>query len=100
MIASDGLKKFLEEARSKYDFVLMDSSPLILVTDPVVLATCVDATLLVVGSGFVGRSEILRAAALLRNVNAPTLGAVLNGIDLKKMYGSYFYHFHYYIFHV
>lgn len=96
MMASKGLKELLAEARGKYDFVLMDSPPLILVTDPVALATHVDATLLVVASGFVGRGEILRAAALLRNVNAPTLGVVLNGLDIKKMYGSYYYYFHYY----
>jgi capsular exopolysaccharide synthesis family protein len=96
MTSSNELKKFLDEARNEYDFVLMDSPPLILVTDPVVLATRADGTLLVVASGFIGRGEVQRAVALLRNVNAPFLGVVLNGLDIKKMYGSYYYYFHYY----
>jgi succinoglycan biosynthesis transport protein ExoP len=96
MTSSNELKKFLDEARNEYDFVLMDSPPLILVTDPVVLATRVDGTLLVVASGFIGRGEVQRAVALLRNVNATFLGVVLNGLDIKKMYGSYYYYFHYY----
>ncbi|MBU1706525.1 polysaccharide biosynthesis tyrosine autokinase [bacterium] len=96
MLATNGIAHFLDEARSKYDYVLMDSPPLMAVTDAVVLGTRVDGAFLVVASGFIGSREVNHAVSLMRNVNTPFLGIVLNGLDIKKVYGSYYYHFHYY----
>ncbi|MFH1009611.1 MAG: polysaccharide biosynthesis tyrosine autokinase, partial [bacterium] len=99
MTASDAFRDFIETTRQKYDFVLMDSPPLMAVADGVVLASRVDGTLLVVASGFVSPREVNHAISLLRNVGVPFLGVVLNGLDIKKIYGSYYYHFHYYHYH-
>ncbi|MBM3325231.1 MAG: CpsD/CapB family tyrosine-protein kinase, partial [Calditrichaeota bacterium] len=99
MTASDAFRNFIETTRRKYDFVLMDSPPLMAVADGVVLASRVDGTLLVVASGFVSPREVNHAISLLRNVSVPFLGVVLNGLDIKKIYGSYYYHFHYYHYH-
>lgn len=96
LVASKRMRKFIEEARSRYDIVILDSPPVVAVTDAAVLATRVDGTILVVSSGTVNRKEVSRALALLKNVRASILGVVLNGLDIKRIYGSYYYYFHYY----
>ena len=73
--------------------VLIDSPPLLPVTDAMVLAKRVDATLLVCNSGKTTRKELQRAVDLLRQVNAPLAGAVLNGglEDTTYGYGYRYY---------
>lgn len=74
----------------------MDSPPLLAVTDAAILASGADGTLLVVASGFVSPREVLFAISQLnRGNNSSALGIVLNGLDIKKIYGSYYYYFHY-----
>lgn len=96
MLASRAMRNFLEEAKNRYDMVILDSPPIIAVTDAAILSTRVDGVIMVVASGFVNRREVQRAITLLRNVNARILGVLLNGLDIKKIYGSYYYYFHYY----
>ncbi len=96
MVASERMKAFLDEARGRYDVVLLDSPPVVAVTDAAILTTRADATIIVVSSGMTGRSELKRALALIKSVGSNVLGIVLNGLDIKKMYGSYYYYFHYY----
>jgi len=96
LVSSENMKKFIETARSRYDYVILDSPPVIAVTDAAVLSTRVDGTILVVSSGTVSRREVQRAVTLLQNVAAPILGVVVNSLDIKKIYGSYYYYFHYY----
>jgi tyrosine-protein kinase Etk/Wzc len=96
MVASERMKHFLEEARQRYDVVLLDSPPVVAVTDAAILTTRADATILVVSSGMTGRGELKRAINLINGVGSKVLGVVMNGLDIKKMYGSYYYYFHYY----
>ncbi len=96
MVASERMRVFLEEARSRYDVVLLDSPPVVAVTDAAILTTRADATIVVVSSGMTGRAELKRALGLIQSVGSNVLGVILNGLDIKKMYGSYYYYFHYY----
>lgn len=95
LTVSNGLRLLIEEAKSKYDFVFMDSPPLLAVTDAAILASGADGTLLVVGSGFVSPREVSYAVSQLSRGNSSCLGIILNGLDIKKIYGSYYYYFHY-----
>jgi non-specific protein-tyrosine kinase len=73
-------------------FLLIDSPPVLPVTDALVLSKRVDATLLVCASGSTGRKELSRAVEVLRQVDAPLIGAVLNGVTHESSYGySYQY---------
>ncbi|MBL0060012.1 MAG: polysaccharide biosynthesis tyrosine autokinase [bacterium] len=96
MVASERMRVFLEEARSRYDVVLLDSPPVVAVTDAAILTTRADATIMVVSSGMTGRAELKRALGLIQSVGSNVMGVILNGLDIKKMYGSYYYYFHYY----
>lgn len=73
--------------QAEYDIVLIDAPPVLPVTDALVLSGRVDATLLVAVAGATTRKEAARAVELLRQVDAPLVGAVLNGVDTEGSYG-------------
>jgi polysaccharide biosynthesis transport protein len=81
----------IEEARSKYDIVIFDTPPLGAVTDPAVISTQVDGTIMVVRSGATTRNGVDAALRQLHSVSAKLIGIVLNGVDLTDSnYGSYY----------
>ena len=94
IISSLKMKNFLKELKNSFDYIIIDSPPVIAVTDALILSTMVDGCLMVVSSGEEDRAEAEKAKELLLNVNANILGAVLNKIDLKskKGYGYYYYY--------
>lgn len=73
--------------QAEYDIVLIDAPPVLPVTDALVLSGRVDATLLVAVAGATTRKEAARAVELLRQVEAPLVGSVLNGVDTEGSYG-------------
>jgi capsular exopolysaccharide synthesis family protein len=83
--------ELIEEARSKFDIVIFDTPPLGAVTDPAVISTQVDGTILVVRSRTTTRSGVDAALRQLRGVSARILGVVLNGVSLTDSdYDSYY----------
>lgn len=93
LLASHRTAEVLATLRDSYDIVLLDSPPILPVTDALVLSGHVDATLLVAIAGTTTRKEASRAVELLRQVEAPLVGAVLNGVDKE---GSDRYGYEYY----
>lgn len=92
IISSLRMRNFLNEIRNSFDYVIIDSPPLIAVSDAIVLSTMVDGCLFVVASKEANRTEVQRAKELLLNVNANIIGAVLNKVELKqKKEYSYYY---------
>jgi tyrosine-protein kinase len=79
--------------RGLFDLVLIDSPPVLPVTDAVVLAKDVDATLLIVAAGQTSRSDLQRAAEKLAQVNARVAGLVLN--ETTKQGAGYGYGYQY-----
>jgi capsular exopolysaccharide synthesis family protein len=73
--------------QSESDIVLVDCPPVLPVTDATVLAGRVNATLLVATAGTTSRSALQHAYASLRQVDAPIIGTVLNGITSEGGYG-------------
>lgn len=84
LVASDRMRNLLEEAAARYEHVIIDSPPLMHVTDPVILSTMVDGVILVVQSGRSTRDVVRRARQELLNVGAKVFGVVLNNFDMKK----------------
>jgi len=68
-------------------FVLVDSPPVLAVTDAVVLSQKVDAALIVCVAGVTTAKETARAVELLDQVGAPLVGAILNGVADQGAYG-------------
>jgi polysaccharide biosynthesis transport protein len=93
LLSSKRTGEVVATLRSEYDVVLLDSPPVLPVTDALVLSRWVDATLLVAVAGTTTRKEVSRATELLWQVDAPLVGAVLNGVDPE---GSDGYAYQYY----
>ena len=87
LLSSKRTIEVLTSLQNEADIVLLDSPPVLPVTDALVLSGRVDATLLVAVSGSTTIKEVGRAAELLRQVDAPLVGLVLNGVDEDGSYG-------------
>ncbi len=73
--------------RAEFDLVLIDSPPVLPVTDAAVLSKDADGTLMVVAAGQTKRVDLRRAAEKLAQVNAPMVGTVLNEVTRQTGYG-------------
>jgi capsular exopolysaccharide synthesis family protein len=78
LLSSDKAAEIFRLLATDYDIVLIDSSPLLPVADPLVLSGYADAVLMVVMVGQTTRAEVERASELLAQVNARPTGIVLN----------------------
>ncbi|MCP4297808.1 MAG: polysaccharide biosynthesis tyrosine autokinase [Proteobacteria bacterium] len=72
------------------DIILFDSPPVLNVTDSLVLTKLVDAMILVSRAGETHYDSLKKGLKLLNNINAPIIGAVINGVQ-KKHAGYYYY---------
>ncbi|MCU1499996.1 MAG: hypothetical protein JWM47_3949 [Acidimicrobiales bacterium] len=79
----------------RFDMILIDSPPVLPVTDAAVIAPFVDLVLLVVSAGSTTRRGIERAYELLRQVDAPVAGGVLNGVTAETSRYGYEYGYRY-----
>jgi capsular exopolysaccharide synthesis family protein len=93
LLASKRVSDVLDELRGEGYLVLIDSPPVLPVTDAMVLSKRVDATLLVCVAGQTTRKEVGRAVELLNQVGAPLVGSVLNGVTQEV---GYSYRYEYY----
>lgn len=84
ILGSVKMQKLMVELKEKYDYVLIDTPPVGMVTDAAVLSSYTDGVLLVVESGRHNPQAVQHAKALLENVHANVLGCVLNKVDVKK----------------
>jgi capsular exopolysaccharide synthesis family protein len=92
LIISEKMKEMLRELAERYDHIIIDSPPLINVTDPVILSTMVDGVILVVHGGKSTRDIVRRARQDLSSVGAKIFGVVLNNVDLRREgYDNYYY---------
>jgi capsular exopolysaccharide synthesis family protein len=100
LLSSDMMGSMIENLKKRFAQVVIDSPPLLLVTDAVVLSNTVDGVILVVASGSTARGALSRAHHILDNASAKVLGVVLNKVDMRfdTYYGSYYgpYHQAYY----
>ena len=90
ILASQRMAELLSMLREKAEYVLIDTPPIIAVTDAAVLASRVDGVLLVVNAGKTRRDLAVKARDMLRQVNATLLGVVLNNAALDKSAYEYY----------
>ncbi|MDZ7315929.1 MAG: polysaccharide biosynthesis tyrosine autokinase [candidate division KSB1 bacterium] len=99
LLGSERMNALLNELRSRYAMVIIDTPPVNAVTDPSVLARFVDGVLLVIRSGETPRGAAIAAADQLRRIKAPILGVVLNHVSRADSYGGYYHHQYYYYYY-
>jgi len=97
MAGSQGMRDVIDMFRKEFDLILLDSPPVVAVTDAAILSSIVDGTLLVVELGRSRASGVNRAIDLLEKVKANLLGIVTNSIyaGYRYDYGYYSYYYYY-----
>ena len=86
----------IETFAKDYDIVLLDTPPVHVAADALILGSMTDGVLLVLRAGYSEREEAMEALQRLSNVGAHVVGAVLNDPDHKVPdYGSYYYYYDY-----
>jgi Mrp family chromosome partitioning ATPase len=84
------MRDLLSEATKDYEFVVLDSPPLLNVADGRILATLVDGAVLTVKGGETARDLARRAQDHIRDVGGNLIGVVLNDLDVRT--GDYYYY--------
>jgi polysaccharide biosynthesis transport protein len=93
LISSESMKELLRTLSQRFDHILIDSPPMVSVTDPVILSTMVDGAILVVQAGRSTRELARRARRELARVGARVFGVVLNNVNVRHGgYGDYDYY--------
>jgi succinoglycan biosynthesis transport protein ExoP len=93
MLSSGAMEAILRRCAEIYDYVVIDSPPILSVTDGVILARQADAVVLVVRHGKSSKHVVRRARDILLRSGAGITGIVLNAVDLNspEYYGYYGY---------
>lgn len=84
LLHADRLRELLRQWKERYDRILIDSPPIIGVSDAAVLAGCVDAAVLIIQHRRNPQSMVLRARQVLDGLKTPLVGAVLNQVPPRS----------------
>ena len=91
MLASKKFRLLLDELAKRYDRIIIDSPPVSLVSDAVLLSSFVDAVIFVTKADDTNSRIVESSVSKLRQSNANIIGAVLNNLDIRKMSKYYGY---------
>ena len=103
ILTSQKYAVLLEKLKKEYDYILLDTPPVLPVTDASALSTKADGVLLVVASNEISPSEAKLAKTRLELAGAKIIGCVLNKVDVAPhgygygygKYGNYGYYYYY-----
>ena len=90
LLSSPFMEELLSRLRRRFDHIIVDSPPSLLVTDATILSTLVDATILVAQPGITTRAALARAHKTLEGSGAKIMGVVLNRANSRNT-DSYYY---------
>ncbi len=92
LLDSNVMRALLDKWRQEYDHVIIDTPPVLSVTDGVLLSAQMDTVLLVVRSAQTSKDAMRRSRDVLAQVNARVMGVVVNAIDLQSPDAYYYYY--------
>ena len=100
LLASDKMKKVIDELAQEYDYIIYDTPPVLLVTDAATLGKYMDGALLVVSHNKIEKNLVLKAKKNLDSAGVKILGAVYSMYNAKtaetySRYSSYNYYYYY-----
>lgn len=95
LLGSQRFRQFLEKLTSTYDMVIVDSPPLLPVTDAAIISRAVDSVLLVIDTGATRAGAVAQSKERLNRVGARVLGVVMNKFTLGRS-GYYSQYYQYY----
>jgi succinoglycan biosynthesis transport protein ExoP len=92
LLGSQRMQAAVLAAAKTFDFILIDTPPLMSVTDPLIVAPLADGVILVIKGGGIVPDILKRAKKNLESVHARILGVVFNNVDLNSAGYQYYYH--------
>jgi Mrp family chromosome partitioning ATPase len=84
----------IDELAERFDRVIIDSPPLVAVTDSAIISTIVDGTVFVVRAFKTSRHQSAQGLRTLRDVDARVVGGVLNAVNLNRQEYAYYYQYY------
>lgn len=91
LIARSSLEAIIKALKDKYDYIMIDTAPVGLVTDTLQIARVADASIYMCRADYTPKSNFELINALANEKKLPNMAMVLNGIDMsKKKYGYYY----------
>jgi capsular exopolysaccharide synthesis family protein len=94
LLGSEKMTHFLKNLKDTFDYVLIDTPPLLAVSDALVMGSQIDGVVLVVWGGKTSREAVKRAKEKLDAMKMPSLGVIINRINVREH--DYYYKHHYY----
>jgi len=99
MLASPRMRDLIQYLEPDFDHIIIDTPPVLSVTDAALLSALADSTLLVIRAGMTSRAALRRAHDVLAHVDARIMGVILNAADFTEpdlyyygsRYGSYYH---------
>ncbi len=96
LLGSYRFQDLINSLYSMYNFIFIDTCPVLGMSDPLIISQKTDGVIIVVKSGNTQKEAAREARRLLDGVNAKILGVVLNSIDQSTMRYSHYYNYHKY----
>jgi len=96
LVQSESFARLLETLGAEFDKIILDSPPVLAVTDASVMASLVDTTLLVARSGKTRRDELRQVIRKLHELRVPLVGLILNALQPNGKSLGYYYPYPYY----
>ena len=95
LIGSKRMQQFLQQARERYDRIVLDCPPISAVSDPLIISAMSDGVVFVTKFNKIRREHARKSVQRLQNAGIHILGVVLNDIDFEGK-DSYYYSYYYY----
>ncbi len=84
MIGCKSMEELIDNLKDYYDYIILDTPPVLAVTDAQILTTKADGTILVVRAGKTKKDNVISAKNLLNKVGVKLIGVVLNGTEIRS----------------
>ncbi|WP_166405128.1 polysaccharide biosynthesis tyrosine autokinase [Desulfonema ishimotonii] len=99
LVGSDRMRFLISYLARRFDFVIIDTPPILPASDALLLAPQADGVAMVVKSGLLRRNMVGKAVAQLRRTQANLMGVILNRVDVRregyyKYYQKYYSNYH------
>ena len=87
LITNSNFEILIEEAKNIYDYIILDSAPVQMVSDTLNLSYLADATVYIVKYDYTDKSSLARVNTCIKKEQLKNLGILINGVNMKSAYG-------------
>lgn len=91
LLAREGLEKAIETLKKNFDYVILDTAPVGMVTDTLLIGRVADLSVYVCRADYTHKAEFTLVNDLADKEKLPNLCTILNGLDMKKRKYGYYY---------